>query len=315
MALFHINVTGVHGAIDMNSLNYGFISALFFGAILYLLRKHRRKSLMFILRWLVCIAVYVGFLLEIYFMQQCPISKERYDNNKHILKEHVRALKEMGVPFTAADGTVLHVLRNSPPAPWDQDSDLLIIKPDEPQEFINEFKKHMGPEYVYKYEPDRGLLSSALNHAHGDIWLVNHLDNDKLMVDDYTTSWTLPKSVIFPPREIKWTGFDEDPLLLYLPNEAEEYAEELFGKNYMTPYYNRNQCIENFFTKTSSFTYWTIWASITAFSYLFYSVHENREIQNALLGLLYANGKSKTNLFGIQRSEADCNESKSFMHP
>jgi len=317
MVFYHVNVTGVHGGIDMNNLNYSLILAFIFGTILCLIRKQRQRCLKFILRWLVCIFVYIGILLEIYVIQKCPISMERHNAVKNVLKEHARVLKEMEVPFCASDGTVLHVLRNSSIAPWDQDSDLFIIKPNNTQEFFAEFKKRMGSKYGHLYVPERNLIQSTQGHGHGDIWMLELVGDEKVgLYDNHPggSYFTHQKSMFFPPREISWTGFDKNPLSLYLPNKAEDYASSMFGENYMTPYYNRNQCLENFATKTSNFTYWSTWVSVAFVSCLFYILHEIREVQITILRLCGFNRKSKEEpVDGIQMPKGD--ECEKFLYP
>ncbi len=53
----------------------------------------------------------------------------------------------------------------------------------------------------------------------------------------------MPKSWLFPPIFKEWQG-----TTVPLPRDTHKVALEQFDENYMTPYYNRFQCLENIVT-------------------------------------------------------------------
>lgn len=186
----------------------------------------------------------ITIFLELYYFNLCPVDNNRYKMTKHIFLKNVETLNKMNEKYTVSDGTILAILRNSEIPIWDQDSDILIEKPIEIYKWINTFKKIIGNEYSVEYKPKSNLIQIKKDLAHGDIWLYKKINNELINYHRTISQPVLNYDMIFPSKNIVWLN----KYNISVPNKSEIYAELVFGKNYMKPYYNRFQCIENVVT-------------------------------------------------------------------
>eukprot|EP01084_Bolivina_argentea_P097733 175691_1 len=206
-------------------------------------------------------------ILESYYHEQCPVDPLRYNQTLQIFTINITVLKQMQVDHVAYFGTLLYILRQSLFAIWDQDSDILIIKPENVDQFLDDFTNtinNISIEYKVIYNEHRDLIQVEHGKAHGDIWLYTlkniSTHNYKILTNyDYTTKRPiLDFDLIFPSHNVNWLGFQ-----VPIPHKEHSVAQYEFGEDYMTPKYHIiHQCLENIFTyKISvarSFTYLTI---------------------------------------------------------
>lgn len=194
-------------------------------------------------------------LLEMYYADQCPVNAVHTAYNEQILLVTLAMLKQFQIPHTAIFGTSLQIARNTKIAPWDHDSDWMIEKPKTQTEIsklisdMTNYLKNTG-EYKIVYYAKRSLIQikkPQYLRAHADIWLFENVDDNILKNNDYTVAVTeMPYDWFFPAKEVSWDAYQT---MAPMPNKFENYATAEFGPNYMTPYYNRMQCIENLVTQ------------------------------------------------------------------
>lgn len=98
-----------------------FISVAF-GVLLYLQYRRSKTSSRCsnLLRILFCSSVVLFVLLEILFLEKCPVDPVRYNQTLQIFTVNLAALKQMSVKHVVFFGTLLYVLRDSPFGVWDQ---------------------------------------------------------------------------------------------------------------------------------------------------------------------------------------------------
>eukprot|EP00484_Ammonia_sp_Unknown_P025397 CAMPEP_0197025420 /NCGR_PEP_ID=MMETSP1384-20130603/5770_1 /TAXON_ID=29189 /ORGANISM="Ammonia sp." /LENGTH=233 /DNA_ID=CAMNT_0042453949 /DNA_START=323 /DNA_END=1024 /DNA_ORIENTATION=+ len=145
---------------------------------------------------------------------------------------------------------MLYILRGTLFPLYDQDSDILIVKPANPQLFVTELSKaiaNISMGYRVLYNEKRHLIQVYKGSAHGDIWMYQETRNlgvQTLTLYDYTNAVpNIEYSWIFPARTMKWQG-----LQIRVAAQSDLIAQALFGDDYMTPRWHRIQCLENLAT-------------------------------------------------------------------
>eukprot|EP01083_Nonionella_stella_P278392 946698_1 len=223
--------------------------------------------------------VYFFIILEIYYMEKCPLNDEAsVASTWDIFTSNVDILNEMNANFTVFAGTLLFVLRHSDIPPWDTDTDILLqiasTPNNNPLDFVDNFKTKYKSKITMAnrsitYYPTRGLVQvfDLESKAFGDIWLFQNTGHT-LVNEDYTIKTQhIQTNLVFPSETVSWKG-----ILVPIPRNSHIICEMEYGPDYMIPYYNRLQCLEsiavNFRITRTRLLVWSfcwIWYNIMIF--------------------------------------------------
>ena len=253
-------------------------------------------------------------LLETYYAEQCPIDPTHQYYNQAILMFVIAMFNKYDINYCAIFGTSLQAARNTKIAPWDHDSDFLIVKPntdEKIQTLLNIIGQHLFeinlqyqqnnvaqlnlnelqiPQFVYEYNAQRNFIQifKKGSLAHADIWLYENVDNKNITLknDDYTNdeaAANIPYHWVFPTKTQLWPVYGDD-FQVNMMNQFEKFAQSVFGKNYMTPYYHRLQCLENLVTKKASMERYAVYLLIVLITNFFAFRFFKPKIQKCLAG-------------------------------
>jgi len=209
-----------------------------------------------VIYFLLSLSVIGAVSFESYFsMFRCHVSEKYILDNIRLVHRVSKLLDSHNTPYWLDYATLLNALRGESVNPWDHDTDISLLRPEDQSQIMALMNKLNAADSNIdaSWDGTRDLIQvfphGLKRGPHMDMWLwhVEERDGERKLVTADETVWYRYRdpNLIFPLKTVFWTGKN-----VTIPHDSHQISQLEFGHypgSYMKAEVFRGDCFHNFF--------------------------------------------------------------------